>query len=90
MIKKQKFNLKLFNIWHLTHQHFNDNVKYYRICIKYFGVNKREYTLSLIHIQMCIRDRFKIKIDINNAITPPNLLGIDRKIAYANKKYHSG
>lgn len=32
----------------------------------------------------------KIKIDINNAITPPNLLGIDRKIAYANKKYHSG
>ena len=25
-----------------------------------------------------------------NAITPPNLLGIDRKIAYANKKYHSG
>jgi hypothetical protein len=25
-----------------------------------------------------------------SAITPPNLLGIDRKIAYANKKYHSG
>jgi hypothetical protein len=24
------------------------------------------------------------------ATTPPNLLGIDRKIAYANKKYHSG
>lgn len=32
----------------------------------------------------------KIKIDINSAITPPNLLEIDRKIAYANKKYHSG
>lgn len=32
----------------------------------------------------------KIKIDKNNARTPPNLLGIDRKIAYANKKYHSG
>jgi len=32
----------------------------------------------------------KIKILIINAITPPNLLGIDRKIAYANKKYHSG
>jgi hypothetical protein len=31
-----------------------------------------------------------IKIDNTNAITPPNLLGIDRKIAYANKKYHSG
>lgn len=24
------------------------------------------------------------------AITPPNLLGIDRRMAYANKKYHSG
>ena len=34
--------------------------------------------------------KIKIKIDINNAITPPNLLGIDRRIAYANKKYHSG
>lgn len=29
-------------------------------------------------------------IDIIKAITPPNFLGIDRKIAYANKKYHSG
>lgn len=26
----------------------------------------------------------------NRAITPPSLLGIDRRIAYANKKYHSG
>lgn len=32
----------------------------------------------------------KIKIDINSAITPPNFLGIDRKIAYAKRKYHSG
>lgn len=32
----------------------------------------------------------KIKIDIINAITPPNLLGIARKIEYENKKYHSG
>ena len=32
----------------------------------------------------------KIIIDIANAITPPNLLGIERKIAYAIKKYHSG
>ena len=24
------------------------------------------------------------------ARTPPNLLGIDRRMAYANKKYHSG
>ena len=32
----------------------------------------------------------KIRIDRARAITPPNLLGIDRKIAYAIKKYHSG
>jgi hypothetical protein len=29
-------------------------------------------------------------IDATKAITPPNLFGIERKIAYANKKYHSG
>jgi hypothetical protein len=32
----------------------------------------------------------RIKTAAANAITPPNLLGIDRRIAYANKKYHSG
>lgn len=32
----------------------------------------------------------KIKIDNIKEITPPNLLGIERKIVYANKKYHSG
>lgn len=26
----------------------------------------------------------------NMATTPPNLLGIDRRIAYAHRKYHSG
>lgn len=26
----------------------------------------------------------------SKAKTPPNFLGIDRKIAYANRKYHSG
>lgn len=31
-----------------------------------------------------------MRIDIINANTPPNFLGIDRRIAYANKKYHSG
>jgi len=31
-----------------------------------------------------------IRIEAKRANTPPNLLGIDRKIAYANKKYHSG
>ena len=32
----------------------------------------------------------KIAIDIARAITPSNLLGIDRKVAYSNRKYHSG
>jgi len=32
----------------------------------------------------------KIIIDIAKAITPPSLLGIERRIAYAIKKYHSG
>lgn len=32
----------------------------------------------------------KIATDITRAITPPNLLGIDRRMAYANRKYHSG
>ena len=31
-----------------------------------------------------------IKIDIINAITPPSFLGIERRMAYANRKYHSG
>lgn len=29
-------------------------------------------------------------IDIIRAITPPSLFGIDRRIAYAKRKYHSG
>jgi len=32
----------------------------------------------------------RIRIEKARASTPPSLLGIDRKIAYANKKYHSG
>ena len=32
----------------------------------------------------------KIAIDIARAIPPPNLFGMDRRIAYANRKYHSG
>ena len=32
----------------------------------------------------------KTAIAITNATTPPNLLGILRKIAYAKRKYHSG
>jgi hypothetical protein len=32
----------------------------------------------------------RIAIDIARAITPPSLLGIDRRISYANRKYHLG
>jgi len=32
----------------------------------------------------------RIMIDIPSATTPPSLDGIERKITYANKKYHSG
>jgi hypothetical protein len=31
-----------------------------------------------------------MRIERAKATTPPNLLGIERKIAYAIKKYHSG
>lgn len=30
------------------------------------------------------------RVDNRRASTPPSLLGMDRKIAYANKKYHYG
>lgn len=33
---------------------------------------------------------YNTAIDKTKATTPPNLLGIDRKMAYANRKYHSG
>lgn len=32
----------------------------------------------------------RMRMDMANATTPPNLLGMDRRIAYANRKYHSG
>jgi hypothetical protein len=32
----------------------------------------------------------KINKAENNANTPPSLFGIDRKIAYTHRKYHSG
>jgi hypothetical protein len=32
----------------------------------------------------------KISRAANSATTPPSLLGIDRRIAYTHRKYHSG
>jgi hypothetical protein len=37
-----------------------------------------------------IENANKNKTAINNPNTPPNLLGIERRIAYAKRKYHSG
>ena len=34
--------------------------------------------------------RNRIRTEAARANTPPNLLGIERRIAYANRKYHSG
>jgi len=31
-----------------------------------------------------------VNMEAASAITPPNFLGIDRRMAYANRKYHSG
>jgi hypothetical protein len=32
----------------------------------------------------------RIAIDITTVITTPSLFGIDHKVAYVNRKYHSG
>ena len=34
--------------------------------------------------------KIRMRIESSSANTPPSLLGIDRRIAYANRKYHSG
>lgn len=40
---------------------------------------------------MCEKGRIsRIKIAVNMATTPPSLFGIDRRMAYAHRKYHSG
>lgn len=66
-------------------------VKIKKICIN--------ITKIIIDILLNLKDDFflfwivfiiRIKSLIAKAITPPNLFGIERRIAYANKKYHSG
>lgn len=32
----------------------------------------------------------RMRIEAKSARTPPSLLGMDRRMAYANRKYHSG
>uniref|UniRef100_A0A0R3R3T6 NADH-ubiquinone oxidoreductase chain 1 n=1 Tax=Brugia timori TaxID=42155 RepID=A0A0R3R3T6_9BILA len=56
-----------------------------------FNVEYRRGGFVLLIHKDLLQDglQFIIAIDKTKAITPPNLLGIDRKIAYANRKYHS-
>lgn len=42
--------------------------------------------LEVWSIGMSIR----IRMERSRARTPPSLLGMDRRMAYANRKYHSG
>jgi len=53
--------------------------------IFFIGLNFDESEIFFLKGKIAI-----IKIDKSMAITPPNLFGIDRRIAYANRKYHSG
>jgi len=48
------------------------------------GVNELDFTWCFIHLRV-----YKIMIDDKTAMIPPSLLGIDRRIACANRKYHS-
>lgn len=42
-------------------------------------------------LEVCSRGMMaRIRMDRIKASTPPSLLGMDRRIAYANRKYHSG
>lgn len=48
------------------------------------------------NVMLCWFDRcvvgmaIRTRMESTRASTPPSLLGIDRRIAYANRKYHSG
>ena len=51
----------------------------------------RGYMLILFVLAINVSGRVnRISIAENMATTPPNLFGMDRRIAYAHKKYHSG
>lgn len=55
-----------------------------RNCV--IGRKVRPRCLDVWRIGTTIRTR----IENRRARTPPSLLGIDRRMAYANRKYHSG
>lgn len=55
-----------------------------RICVRGRNVSPRCFEVCKMGTSI------RIRIEERRANTPPSLFGIDRKIAYANKKYHSG
>jgi len=46
--------------------------------------------LNFVDFLFLITITDRIRIDAARAITPPSFDGIDRRITYANRKYHSG
>ena len=46
--------------------------------------------MMLIFLMLVRAGKYRIIMEVIRAITPPSLLGIDRKIAYSHRKYHSG
>ncbi|KOX79454.1 hypothetical protein WN51_02719 [Melipona quadrifasciata] len=63
---------------------------YFKANVNYRVVISRYFYNDPPHLKKRPLSRLrKTKIDINNVITPPDLFGIDRKIEYASKKYHS-
>ena len=52
-------------------------------------VNGRNVRLRCLDVWR-IGTTISTRIEARRARTPPNLFGIERRIAYANRKYHSG
>lgn len=46
--------------------------------------------LNLFDMFFFVASTEMIRMEATKAITPPSLEGIDRRITYANRKYHSG
>jgi len=58
-------------------------VNHQKVCVLYDIFEKWNFIVFKFLVNM-------MRIDITSIITPPSLFGIARKIAYANRKYHSG
>lgn len=69
------------------------------IQVRVIKVVVRSHSMSWLsgrNVMLCCLDlcnmgiAIRMRMDRRRASTPPSLLGTDRKIAYANRKYHSG